>query len=113
MTEALEAARDLKERYPDLGIQNIETSESRDQLQPICECTGTLQFEIGQWATAWLVNRTSLDTFYKSYIPDIVDLGGHGSFEAHFGLTIHEFYGEFEEFMNSSTENQLAILPND
>ena len=110
MTEALEAARDLKERYPDLGIQNIETSESRDQLQPICECTGTLQFEIGQWATAWLVNRTSLDTFYKSYIPDIVELGGRDSFETHFGLTIAEFYGEFEEFMSFTSKDQLAIL---
>ena len=106
----LEAARDLKEHYPDLGIQDIETSESRDQLKSICECTGTLQFEIGQWATAWLVNRTSLGTFYKSYIPDIVELGGRDSFETYFGLTIAEFYGEFEEFTGFTSKGQLAIL---
>ena len=111
MADALEAARDLKERHPDIGIQDIETSESRDELQSICDCTGMLQYETGQWATAWLVNRTSLDIFYKSYIPDIVELGGHGSFETHFGLTIQEFYGEFEEFMDSTTNNQLEILP--
>ena len=96
---------------PNIGIQDIETSESRDYLKSICDCTGTLQYETGQWATAWLVNRTSLDIFYKSYIPDIVDLGGHGSFVTHFGLTIQEFYSEFEEFMNSTTNNQLEILP--
>jgi len=89
----------------------METSESRDELQSICDCTGTLQYETGQWATAWLVNRTSLDTFYKSYIPGIVELGGHQSFVAHFGLTIPEFYSEFEEFMSFTSEQQLAILP--
>jgi len=111
MTEALRSAKDLKERHPDIGIQYIETSESRNALQSICDCTGMLQYETGQWATAWLANRTSLDIFYKSYIPDIVELGGHGSFETHFGLTIQEFYGEFDEFMSSNTQNQLAILP--
>jgi tetratricopeptide (TPR) repeat protein len=111
MTEALRSAKDLKERHPDIGIQDIETSESRDALRSICDCTGMLQYETGQWATAWLVNRTSLDSFYKSYIPDIVELGGHGSFEKNFGLTVQEFYGEFDEFMSSSTGNQLAILP--
>ena len=111
MAEALESAKNLQERHPGIGIQDIETSESRDALQSICDCTGMLQYETGQWATAWLVNRTSLDIFYKSYIPDIVDLGGHGSFEKHFGLTVQEFYGEFDEFMSSSTGNQLAILP--
>ena len=111
MAEALESAKDLKERYPDIGIQDIETSESRDALKSICDCTGMLQYETGQWATAWLVNRTSLDIFYKSYIPDIVELGGHGSFEKHFGLTVQEFYGEFDEFMSSRTGNQSAILP--
>ena len=111
MAGALEAARDLNERHPGIGIQDIETSESRDELQSICDCAGMLQYETGQWATAWRVNRTSLDIFYKSYIPDIVELGGHGSFETHFGLTIQEFYGEFEEFMNSTTNNQLEILP--
>jgi len=111
MTEALRSAKDLKERYPDIGIQDIETSESRDELQSICDCTGTLQYETGQWATAWLVNRTSLDIFYKSYIPDIVELGGHESFETHFGFTTQEFYGEFEKFMSFTSEEQLAILP--
>ena len=111
MTEALMSANDLKQRYPDIGIQDIETSESRDALQSTCDCTGTLQFETGQWAMAWLVNRMSLDIFYKSYIPDIVELGGHESFERHFGLTIQDFYGEFDEFMSSAFEEQLAILP--
>jgi hypothetical protein len=89
----------------------METSESRDELRSICDCTGTLQYETGQWATAWLVNRTSLDIFYKSYIPDIVELGGRKSFASHFGLTIPEFYSEFEEFMSFTSEQQLAILP--
>jgi len=111
MAEALESAKDLQKRHPGIGIQDIETSELRDALQSICACTGMLQYETGQWATAWLVNRTSLDIFYKSYIPDIVELGGHSSFEKHFGLTVQEFYGEFDEFLSSSTENQLAILP--
>ena len=111
MAEALESAKDLQKLHPGIGIQDIETSESRDALQSFCDCTGMLQYETGQWATAWLVNRTSLDIFYKSYIPDIVDLGGHGSFEKHFGLTVQEFYGEFDAFMSSGAENQLAILP--
>ncbi len=111
MIEALRSAKDLKERYPDIDIQDIETSESRDELQSICDCTGTLQYKMGQWATARLVNRTSLDIFYKSYIPDIVELGGHESFAAHFGLTIQEFYSEFEEFMSFTSKEQLEILP--
>ena len=71
---------------------------------------GTLQFDTGQWATQWLINKTSLDTFYLSFLPDNATLGWVASFTKHFGLTPDAFYAEFDNFMNLSREAQLAIL---
>ena len=109
MTEALQSAKDLRKTYPGLTIRDIETSELRDMVT--CHgCQGRLQYETGQWATAWLVNMTSLDHFYKVYIPSISEYGGEKAFENSFGLAIDEFYAEFEAFMNLATETQMSIL---
>jgi hypothetical protein len=53
---------------------------------------------------------TSLDHFYKVYIPSISEYGGEKAFENSFELTIDEFYAEFEAFMNLATETQMSIL---
>ena len=109
MNGALQGAKDLRKANPGLTIRDIETSELRDMVT--CDgCQYYLQYATGQWATAWLINMTSLDHFYKVYIPSISEYGGEKAFENSFELTIDEFYAEFEAFMNLATETQMSIL---
>ena len=111
MQEALDVALALRSLIPGLRIQDIETSKLSKRVSALCGlCMGTLQSETGQWATQWLINKTSLDTFYLSFLPDNATLGWVASFTKHFGLTPDAFYAEFDNFMNLSREAQLAIL---
>ena len=71
-----------------------------------------MQYATGQWATAWLVNQSSLDDFFFTFYPNVYELGVEGAFEEAFGLTMEEFYVEFEEFLNLPADQQMAILPN-
>ncbi len=111
MEVALATASRLRSLIPRLRLHDIETEQLRDRVLAFCgRCMGQLQFETGQWATAWLVRKTSLDTFYLSFLQDNASLGWIASFTKHFGLTPDAFYIEFDNFMNLSLEAQSAIL---
>jgi len=111
MLASLKTAKELRVKHPDLTIKDIETSELRDRIVCADGCTGTLQYETGEWATALLIyDYADMDVFYKSYIPDIFEIGGAESFHKHFGLTLEQFYIAFEEFMNLTEQEQMIIL---
>ena len=111
MEDALNEAKRLREVVPGLTIEDI--ADSRERVAEYCGlCFGQLQYATGQWATAWLANRTSVDSVFFDYFPSFYDLGPDGAFEDAFGLTISEFYVEFEKFMQLPSAEQMAILPN-
>lgn len=111
MAYALEQTQDLRALVPDLTIQDL--ADDRDRVGSYCGlCFGVMQYAIGQWATAWLVNQSSLDDFFFTFYPNVYELGVEGAFEEAFGLTMEEFYVEFEEFLNLPADQQMAILPN-
>ena len=111
MEDALNEAKWLRGIVPGLTIEDI--ADSRERVAEYCGlCFGVLQYATGQWATAWLTNRTSVDSVFFDYFPSFYELGPDGAFEDAFGLTISEFYVEFEKFMQLPFDEQMAILPN-
>jgi len=110
MEEALSSSRDLRDLVPNLTIQDI--ADDRGRVREYCGlCFGHLQYETGQWATAWLVHQSSLDNFFLEFFPNAYELGIDGAFEEAFDLSIEEFYIEFEKFMELPFDQQMAILP--
>jgi hypothetical protein len=110
MVEALNESLELRSLIPNLTIADI--AADRDRVSAYCGlCFGTLQYATGQWATAWLANRTSVDTVFLEFFPMVYDQGIDQAFETTFGLTIDDFMDEFEEFMKLPRREQLGILP--
>ena len=110
MIEALDESHDLREIVPNLTIADIAADRAR--VNAYCGlCFGTLQYATGQWATAWLVNRTSVDAVFLEFFPQVFELGIEGAFNRVFDLSTDQFMVEFESFMNLPRSEQLKILP--
>ena len=107
MDEALNESLELRSLIPNLTIADI--AADRDRVSAYCGlCFGTLQYATGQWATAWLANRTSVDAVFLEFFPMVYDQGIDQAFETTFGLTIDDFMDEFEEFMKLPRQEQLG-----
>ena len=92
-------------------IKDLEDDGTSEKLQEDCrECYWRLQSETSSLATVLLINQTSMDYFFKEYIPSIFYLGKEKAFENAFGFTMDEFYVTFEEFLNLPESEQLKIL---
>jgi len=110
MEESLRTTQSLRELIPNLTIKDL--AADRDRVREYCGlCFGQLQYDTGQWATAWLVHHSSLDAFFFDFFPNAYDLGIDGAFETAFNLTIDEFYAAFEKFLELPISEQMAILP--
>ena len=112
LKESLTTTLKLREKFPGIGIKNIHDHESLERLLRQCpeECLGTLLYETGAIATAFLIRNNSFNHFYKRYIPSIAYLGGEKAFKKAFGLSLNDFYYRFEKFLNLPEEEQLDYL---
>ena len=114
LSESLQIAKSFKRDNPNISIRNLENEEDLRILEKKdClggSCVGTLQYETGAVATALLVNQTSMDYFYKEYIPKIAYLGGEKAFETSFNITINEFHEIFDSFLDLSVEEMMSFL---
>ena len=112
MEEAMGAVHELRREYPQLSIRDLHDEESTYATEKVCDyCVGRLQYEFGQWATALLVEKSSIDILYKKFIPEMHLAGRDSAFKQYFGLTIEEFYAEFELFLELDINAQMKILP--
>lgn len=71
-----------------------------------------LAYEKGAWAIAYLTHITTPDVLLTEFHPNVEDLGFEGAFEKAAGMSLEEFETEFEEFLNQSNQQRLAILSN-
>ncbi len=111
LTDSVKIARELRENHPGLTIKDLENDKTSEKLQENCQrCYWRLQSETGSLATVLLINQTSMDYFFKEYIPSIFYLGKEKAFLNAFGFTIDEFYIKFEDFLNLSESEQFEIL---
>ena len=89
-----------------------DIADDRERVNDYCGlCFGVLQYETGQWATAWLANRTSVDEVFHGFFPRASEQGIDRAFELSFGLSIDEFMVQFEDFLRLPRAQQMAILP--
>ena len=114
LRESINIAKYFKRDNPNISIRNLENEEDLRILEKKdClggHCVGTLQYETGAVATALLINQTSMDYFYKEYIPKITYLGGEKAFEISFNITINEFHEIFDSFLDLSVEEMMSFL---
>ena len=112
MREALETSKRLSKKVPGISLADVATNKLRDRTFNYCgNCIGSIQYEFGIWATAYLANLTSIDTVYKEYIPRAHYLGWTTAFEEIFGLSVDQFYQDFADFLLLDTAEQMNILP--
>ena len=110
MEENLRAAREVRANWG-LSLRDVATRDGQARVNELCDCGGNLYYETGTWATAWLVNRSGIDAFLVDYFPRVSYDGWEVTFEHAFGLTMDEFYTEFEAFLELTIADQMVILP--
>ena len=110
MKRNLLSARDVRSRWG-LSLRDVVTRDGQARVRELCDCGGQLYYETGTWAAAWLVNRSGIDEFLFDYFPRLSYDGWEVTFKNVFGLTMDEFYDEFDAFLDQPIEQQMAILP--
>jgi hypothetical protein len=105
------AVRDFQESSP--GPSGVRVSKAQ-------EVYGRQQLDVFGYeepAVSWgcmslyLMHLTSPRTLFVSILQDQWSLGWHGSFKKHTGLTMDEFYAEFEQEMMSIDLSKEEDLP--
>ncbi len=110
MVENLLSAKKVRSEWG-VSLRDVETRDGQARVRELCDCGGMLYYETGTWATAWLVNRSSIDAFLVDYFPRLSYDGWEVTFQNAFGLTMDEFYTEFDAFLDLPIDEQMSILP--
>ena len=68
-------------------------------------------YMLGAWATAYLIHVQGVTEVIvlKSWYFDIPRIGKSAAFEKHMGLSLEEFYTEFNAFINRSNDEVMKI----
>jgi hypothetical protein len=127
-TELLDQARevitDAKTREDIVRLEDYNTGDNIRRFESSENPTGTsrkfaYQYSAGAIAHLYILKtgRATLDNMIIDYYKNLAELErehyGEGykySFESSFGISIQEFYLEFDEFMLKSRDEQLTIL---
>lgn len=69
-------------------------------------------YMLGAWATAYLIHGLGVDekTVLKDWYADILRIGKSAAFEKHMGLTLGEFYKQFDAFIRQSDEEVMRMF---
>ena len=67
-------------------------------------------YDIGPWAIAYLVHKSSPNVLLDAFYPNIAKLGWAKTFKLAFGMSPAEFEKEFMKFMKLTTDEQTPIL---
>ena len=67
-------------------------------------------YMFGAWAIQYLKHEKGMDVFLNEFYPAIRDLGWEAAFSQVFGLTIDQFYREFDQFLDQSDEEIINFL---
>lgn len=99
MVTKLDAAKASMLRYKNLSLKDAEVYDPK--LSP---------YDIGPWAVAYLVHKTSPNVLMDTFYPNIAKLGWVKTFKLAFGMNPAEFEKEFMKFIKMSNETQIQIL---
>ena len=101
-------------RYRDLSY--IETMTQLNEIIDIDDVLLTntgrvLVYDLGFLAVSYAISISSHDSVILNYWDDLSEHGPEKSFERNVGLTLEEFYLQFEKFLNMSNVEQLSLIP--
>jgi hypothetical protein len=99
MVGKLDAAKATLLRYKNLKLSDAAVYDS--ELSP---------YNIGAWAIAYLVHKTSPNVLLDTFYPNIAILGWAKTFKLAFGMSPAQFETEFMKFMKLTTDEQTPIL---
>jgi len=99
MVERLDSAKASMLRYKNLSYKDAQPYDAK--LSP---------YDIGPWAIAYLVHKTSPNVLLDIFYPNIAKLGWVKTFKLAFGMSPTEFEKEFMKFIKLTTEEQTKIL---
>ena len=102
MVEKLDAAKASLLRYKNLTLKDADVYDS--ELSP---------YNIGAWAIAYLVYKTSPNVLLDTFYPNIAQLGWAKTFKLSFGMSPADFEKEYMKFMKLTTDEQTKILPSE
>lgn len=100
----------------ELGINDFISGEGTWHLddETYWETGGAAQvyYMLGAWATAYLIHVQGVTEVIvlKSWYFDIPRIGKSAAFEKHMGLSLEEFYTEFNAFINRSNDEVMKIF---
>lgn len=99
----------------ELGINDFISGEGTWHLddETYWKTGGAAQvyYMLGAWATAYLIHVQGVTEVIvlKSWYFDIPRIGKSAAFEKHMGLSLEEFYTEFNAFINRSNDEVMKI----
>jgi hypothetical protein len=99
MVGKLDSAKASMLRHKNLNLSDADWRS--EKLSP---------YDIGAWAIAYLVQKTSPNVLLDTFYPNIADLGWAKTFKLSFGMSPAEFEKEFMKFMKLTTIEQTPIL---
>ena len=89
----------LKKEHP--GISLKTSGSSWESNAP---------YAYGAWAAAYLSHIAGKEAFIDKYYPAIDSVGWKQAFKQAFGMSIEDFYIEFDQFMEQSTDDLSDFL---
>ena len=92
-----------------ISIRNAITYNDRTELKtkPFYR---TLVYYHGSWAAVYAASISSNKSLFIDYYDYIEKLGWESSFEENIGISIEDFYIQFEEFLNLESEEHIKVL---
>ena len=91
--------QDFKKEDPTLTLKNSgDTSFAR------------APYMYGAWAIQYLNHEKGVDVFLSKFYPAIHELGWEAAFSQTFGMTIDQFYNEFDHFLIQSEDEIMQFL---
>ena len=99
MVGKLDSAKASMLRYKNLKLSDADGRS--EKLSP---------YDIGAWAIAYLVHKTSPNVLSDTFYPNIAQLGWAKTFKLAFGMSPAEFEKAFMKFMKLTTDEQTLIL---
>ena len=124
LDEAREVISEAQTREDIVSLEDYNTSDNIRRFESSENPTGTTrlfayQYTGGSLAHLYILRtgRATFDNMIFDYFTNLAELErehyGEGykySFEAYYGISLEDFYMEFDEFMLKSREEQLTIL---
>jgi hypothetical protein len=97
--ETLYEVGELLDAEPNLRLKTLKDSEN-----------GRTPYVFGIWAINYLMVESGPDVFLNTFYPAIQELGWEKAFSQAFGISIDQFYTDFDQFIRQPHDDLVQFL---